>query len=139
MTGHREPTEVHAVAAETTAQGFRILVMRELRSATVPPAYAIIDQRIIRSPERRNRHGISFALAFRPDVMAWLITALGRPGQRDTSGAPVVNPLWPRLSWHEEHRSWPDGVCTIEWSVDINFHDEAPRAAFAEAWREQLS
>lgn len=139
MIGHHVPTEIGAVAAETTAEGFRVLVMRELRTTGTPPAFAIIEQRIIRSPERRNRHGISFALAFRPEIMEWLITAIGRPGQRGASGEPLANPLWPRLSWHEAQRTWPDGICTIEWSVDISFQDELSRAAFAEAWRERLS
>lgn len=138
MTEHLEPTAVHGVPAEAIAGGFRLLVMRELRVEGTTPAFAFIEQRLLRSPERRNRHGISFALAFRPEVMAWLIAELGRPAERDASGELRMNARWPRLAWFQAHRTWPDGTHTAEWFADVRFHDEASRAAFAQSWRARL-
>jgi hypothetical protein len=138
MKEHCEATAIHAVPAVAIANGFRLLVMRELRNDTGTPAFAFIEQRLLRSPERRNRHGISFALTFRPEIMAWLISELGRPAERDARGVLSANVRWPRLGWFEARREWADGICTVEWFADISFHDEASRAAFAQAWQARL-
>lgn len=139
MTEHHEPTAIHAVPAEVIDKGFRLLLMRELRSESGTPAFAFIEQWLLRSPERRNRHGISFALAFRPEIMAWLIAELGRPAQRDAEGLARINARWPALAWTRAERAWADGTRTVEWFADIRFHDEASQAAFGTAWRARLT
>lgn len=128
------PAEVLAVAAVPAAplpRGFRLLVMREFVSQAAPSAFAIIEQQVVRAPSRPLRHGLAFALAFRPEVVAWLSFHLGRPAARGPDGAAVRNPRWPELSWHKAPRSWPDGAATLEWSADILFAEEATRTAFA--------
>jgi hypothetical protein len=139
MPCHQEATAIHAVPAARFARGFRLLVLRELRANSAPPAFAVIEQKLVRSPERRNRHGVSFALAFRPEIMDWLIEDLGRPSQHDRAGAACRNPRWPSLAWHCEARTWPDGVETIEWFAEVTFVDDASWAAFAARWRDRLS
>ncbi len=139
MPCHQEATAIYAAPAERIACGFRLLVMREFRAGDTPPAFAVIAQQILRSPERRNRHGVSFAAAFRPEIMDWLITELGRPAQRQAGAEARRNPRWPALSWHSEDCVWPDGIATIEWHVDIVFADEASCAAFETRWQGRLS
>jgi hypothetical protein len=138
MLCHAEATAIHAVPAERGQRGFRLLVLRELRSEDAPPAFALIAQEILREPQRRNRHGVSFAATFRPEIMDWLITNLGRPSQRDAEGTAWRNPRWPLMTWHSEERAWPDGMVTIEWSVDVAFADEAAWSAFAACWQDRL-
>jgi hypothetical protein len=138
MKEHCEATAIHAVPAVAIAGGFRLVVMRELRTDSGTPAFAFIEQRLVRSPERRNRHGVSFALAFRPEIMAWLIEDLGRPAERDAQGGVRANARWPRLTWFEAHREWADGVRTVEWFADISFQDDASRCAFARVWHARL-
>jgi hypothetical protein len=70
--------------------------------------------------------------------MTWLIEHLGRVSLHESSGEPHRNPLWPSLTWHGEPRVWPDGIHTIEWSVDVVFQDEASWAAFRERWHGRL-
>jgi hypothetical protein len=135
---HQEATAIHAVPAVRTERGFRLLVLREFRAADAPPAFALIGQEILRSPERRNRHGVSFALAFRPDIMDWLIATLGRPSQREGNGDAQRNPRWPKFAWHCEDRTWPDGIATIEWYADVAFQDDAAWSAFAAHWSARL-
>jgi len=119
-------------------RGFRLLVLRQFLRPSAPPAIAFIDQSIFRRPDRPVRHGISFELTFLPEIVAWLIEQVGRPGLRAASGKPVRNPDWPALSWHSEQRLWPDGTETVEWFAEAEFPDEAVWAAFRKDWREQL-
>ncbi|MFG1347451.1 hypothetical protein V5F59_21370 [Xanthobacter autotrophicus DSM 431] len=122
---------VRAVAATPLPQGFRVLVMREFLSDDGPSAFAVIEQQVLRAPPRPLRHGLAFALAFRPEVVAWLSFHLGKPAARGPQGAAVRNPLWPALAWDKAPRTWPDGTRTIEWSADIRFPADAPHLAFA--------
>ncbi len=138
MPCHSEATSIHALPAARTQRGFRLLVLREFRADDQPPAFASIAQQILREPQRRNRHGVSFAAAFRPEIMDWLSTNLGRPSQRDGEGTAWRNPRWPVTTWHSQERTWPDGVRTIEWSVDVTFADVATWAAFAACWQDRL-
>ncbi|MFG1265271.1 MULTISPECIES: hypothetical protein [Xanthobacter] len=133
-----DPTAIAAVPVIPIAGGFRLLVMRELALDEGPPAYAVIGQTLLRAPPRSIRHGVAFALAFGPEVMAWLNQALGRPAWRDASGETQRNPRWPSLQWHRAPRAWPGGTRTTEWSSDILFPDEADRAAFALAFADAL-
>jgi hypothetical protein len=138
MPCHQEATAIYAVPAERIGRGFRLLLMREFRAGDAPPAFAVIEQQILRSPERRNRHGVSFATAFLPEIMDWLITELGRPAQRQEGAEARRNPRWPAMSWHPQTHTWPDGLQTIEWYVDIAFADEASCAAFERRWQGRL-
>jgi hypothetical protein len=139
MIEHQDATSIHAVPADRTAHGFRLLVLREFRTETAPPAFASIEQRLLRSPERLNRHGLSFAKAFLPEVVGWLSEHLGRPSVREGDGPPDRNPRWPTLSWHGKSRLWPDGTATIEWSVEVTFQDEISASAFQEHWSDRLN
>lgn len=134
-----DPTAVAAVPADPIPGGFRLLVMRELALDDGPPAYAVIGQALVRSPPRSIRHGVAFALAFGPEVMAWLNTALGRPAWRDAAGETQRNPRWPALQWHRAPRDWPGGTVTTEWSADILFPQEPDRTAFGLAFAEALA
>lgn len=133
-----DPTAIAAVPAEAIASGFRVLVMRELALDDGPPAYAVIGQTLVCAPPRSIRHGVAFALAFGPEVMAWLGATLGRPAWRDEAGERRRNPRWPALAWHRAPRDWPGGTRTTEWSADILFPQEADRAAFARAFGDAL-
>ncbi len=134
-----DPTAIAAVPAIPIAGGFRLLVMRELALDDGPPAYAVIGQTLVRPPPRSIRHGVAFALAFGPELMAWLNQALGRSAWRDEAGETQRNPRWPALHWHRAARTWPGGTLTTEWSVDIRFPQEADRAAFALAFADALA
>jgi len=90
MTAPLQPTAIHAIPAELCDCGFRLLMMRQFNAGAVPPAFAIIDQRLMRMPERRGRHGVSFAATFLPEVMSWLIDHLGRPRCMMPPGAPIA-------------------------------------------------
>ena len=105
MSCHQEATAIHAVAAGRMANGFRLLVLREFRSDIAPPAFALIEQHLLRSPERKNRHGVSFASTFRPEIMDWLIAELGRPSRRAADGDARRNSRWPQITWHREARN----------------------------------
>lgn len=137
---HAGAAAVHAVPATRLDQGFRILVLRELAAAEAGPAgFAVIEQALLRPPPRQIRHGVAFALAFRPEVVAFLSFHLGRPGDRGPDELPRRNPRWPSLSWHRAERAWPDGVRSIEWSADILFPREEDRAAFARQFHAALA
>ncbi|QRG07949.1 hypothetical protein EZH22_06215 [Xanthobacter dioxanivorans] len=136
---HAEPTAVHAVPAAPLEAGFRLLVMREFAAAAAPASFAVIEQRLLRPPPRQIRHGIAFALAFRPEVMAFLGFHLGRPAVPGPDGARARNPLWPRLAWHKQARPWPDDTLTTEWNADILFPQETARAAFAHQFHAELA
>lgn len=138
MPCHQEATAIHRVPVERFERGFRMLVVRELRSATAPPAFALIEQDILRNPERRNRHGISFAATFRPEIMDWLIAELGRPSQRSEEGEASRNPRWPAIAWLYEEREWPEGMHTVEWFAEVTFADDASWRAFEERWQRRL-
>jgi hypothetical protein len=138
MPCHQEATAIHAIPAMANACGFRLLVLREFRQDAAPPAFALIEQRLLRTPERKNRHGLSFAAAFRPEIMDWLIAQLGRPSLHAPAGQAYRNPRWPSLTWHAEDRSWPDGLKTVEWFAEVTFADEASWAAFEARWRGRL-
>jgi hypothetical protein len=136
---NQEPAAIHAVAAEPLDRGFRLLVLREFPAEAEPSAYARIDQTLLRAPERQGRHGLSFATAFRPEIVAWLSDDLGRPTLHDASGRPHRNPRWPHLAWRRADRSWPDGVRTVEWFVEVEFHDAAAWARFRRRWGRRLA
>lgn len=138
MAPHKEPTEIHAIPAEHRPQGVRILALRQFRDAGAPPAFAVIDQHILRKPVRNIPQGVFFAATFRPEVMDWLIAQLGNPSLRDKAGAPARNPRWPALTWQSEEELWPDGIGTIEWYVDIAFDEDRIAAQFRQQWRERL-
>jgi hypothetical protein len=138
MHHHEEATAVRAVPAQRIARGFRLLVLREFRPEEAPPAFAFIEQRLLRNPGRQNRHGLSFANAFLPDVMDWLTGHFGRPSLREGAERPHRNSLWPTLQWYRESRIWTDGTSTIEWFVDIAFRDETSASAFEQRWDDRL-
>jgi len=129
---------VHAVPSQGLAQGFRLLSLREFRNLSAPPAFAWIEQRLLRAPQRLGRHGLFFAPTYRPEIMAWLCQQLGRPSLRADGGQAQRNALWPALAWHGEDREWPDGARTVEWFVDVTFPHEATWAAFQQQWRARL-
>ena len=129
---------IGAVPAQALDCGFRLLVLRQYHVETAPPAFAWIDQRILRAPQRVSRHGTFFANTFLPDVMAWLGEHLGRPSSRDATGKPHRNLRWPDIRWHGENRQWPDGTRTTEWFADVTFHDHASWRAFQQHWRGRL-
>lgn len=131
-------TAIHAVPAERLDRGFRLLVLRQYHVERAPPAFAWIDQRLLRTPPRLSRHGLFFANTFRPEIVAWLSEQLGRPSLRDATGRAHRNPRWPTMRWHSQDRSWPDGTRTIEWFVDVGFQDVASWTAFQRRWHEQL-
>lgn len=126
---HGEPAAIHAVPAELGPSGFRLLALREFREAG-PPAFALVEQHLLRAPHRLNRHGVSFALTFRPEVMAALSALIGRPCVRDGAGRPARNPLWPGLGWQSAPRTWADGTRTVEWCANVHFPDAAAWSAF---------
>ena len=138
MIHDEEATAVQAVPAQRIARGFRLLVLREIRTEKAPPAFAFIEQRLLRSPDRRNRHGVSFATAFLPDVVAWLSGHFGRPSLREGEGPPHRNALWPTLQWYRESRLWTDGTNSIEWFAEIMFRDETSASAFEQRWDDRL-
>jgi hypothetical protein len=138
MDPESQPTVVRAVPAAWLDCGFRLLVLRQYHLEAAPPAFAWIEQRLLRAPQRFSRHGMSFANTFLPEVMAWLGDHLGRPSQRDTTGPARRNPRWPTMSWRGEDRLWPDGTRTTEWFVDVTFQDVASWRAFSERWHERL-
>jgi len=132
------PTAVRAVPATALDRGFSLLVLRQYHIEAAPPAFAWIEQRLLRAPQRFSRHGMSFANTFLPEVMAWLGDHLGRPSQRETTGPARRNPRWPTMSWRGEDRLWPDGTRTTEWFVDVTFQEFASWQAFSERWHERL-
>lgn len=129
---------VDAAPALWLPKGFRLLALRCFHNEPDPPAFAWIDQRIFRAPDRLSRHGLFFGAAFRPEVMDWLIGRLGRPSIRG-GDEPRRNPDWPVVGWRGAERVWPDGTRTTEWSIEIVFATEDFAIAFRERWREQLS
>jgi hypothetical protein len=135
---HSDPTAIHAVPAEPMDRGFRLLTLREFPAETGPASFAWIDQSLLRTPERLSRHGLWFACAFRPEVVAWLIEDLGRPSLRDAGGLAYRNPRWPLLAWRRAEQSWEDGARTVEWSVDVDFQDDGAWTRFRESWRHRL-
>lgn len=131
-------TAIRAVPAQCLDCGFRLLILREIRMENGPPAFAWIEQTLLRTPQRLSRHGLSFAAAFLPEIVAWLSECLGRPTLHTGAGEPYRNSRWPILTWRGEDRLWPEGVKTIEWFVDVIFHDEASWTAFRRRWRDRL-
>ena len=138
MTLHQEVTAIDAVPAQAIERGFRLLILRQFDGEAAPPAFAFIEQHLLRTPERRSRHGLSFAPAFLPEIVGWLSNHLGRPSLHESTGRPYRNPLWPILTWHREDRLWPGGTRTIEWFVDVIFRDEAAWTAFQQRWHGRL-
>ena len=132
-------TAIDAVPARWLDCGFRLLVLRQFHIAGAPPAFALIEQRLLRTPQRFSRHGLAFANTFLPEVMAWLIDQLGRPSRRPAAGPARRNPRWPALGWHGEARLWPDGTRTTEWFVDVRFQDTATWTAFQAHWQRRLT
>jgi hypothetical protein len=138
-TLHQEANCIHAVPAQWLERGFRLLVLRELHTETMPPAFAWIEQQLMRTPERLSRHGLFFGNTFRSEVMTWLIEHLGRPSVRDNDDSPARrNASWPDLAWHRENRDWPEGLRTTEWSVDVIFPVEAHWTIFRQHWLDRL-
>jgi hypothetical protein len=133
-----EAAAIQAVPAQYLERGFRVLVLREHHTDEEPPAFAWMEQRLLRTPQRLTRHGIYFGRAFLPEITAWLIEHVGRPSLREGSEKPYRNSLWPVSTWHSEPRLWPDGTRTTEWFVDITFRDRASWIAFRERWHDRL-
>jgi hypothetical protein len=136
---HAAPEQIHAVPAQWLERGFRLLVLRELHTESRPPAFAWIEQRLLRTPERLSRHGLYFGNTFRPEVMAWLSAHLGRPSVRDNDDGPARrNASWPDLAWHSEDHEWAEGLRTTEWFADVVFPVETDWAAFRQRWLNRL-
>ncbi len=129
---------VNAVPASSIPMGFQLLALRCFHNDPDPPAFAWINQRIFRAPDRLSRHGLFFGAAFRPEVMDWLIARLGRPSFR-SGDEPRRNPDWPIVGWRSAERAWPDETRTTEWSIEVGFATEDFANAFRERWRERLS
>jgi hypothetical protein len=140
MTENSPPESacVHAVPARWLDLGFRLLTLREFRNMGEPPAFAWIEQRVLRAPQRPGRHGLFFANTFRPEIMAWLSQQLGRPSIRTDNGQAHRNTLWPAMTWHGEDRAWPDRARTVEWFADVTFPERTSWAAFQEQWHARL-
>jgi len=136
---HQEATAIHAIPAQYLDYGFRLLVLRQFCPKGEPPAFAWIEQSLLRTPHRLSRHGLSFANTFLPEIMAWLGEHLGRPSLRASTGEPYRNSLWPTFTWHSEDRLWPGGIRTVEWSVEVNFQDEASWSDFQKRWHDRLA
>jgi len=136
---HAEATAIHAVPAQLGSCGFRLLLVREFRAEDAPPAFAFVEQHLVRTPHRLNRHGISFALTFRPEVMAALTVMLGRPSVRAGDGPAMRNPAWPTLAWASAPRHWADGTATLEWLADARFPDAASWTSFRERFAGPLA
>jgi hypothetical protein len=66
MTSQQEATSVHAVPAQWLERGFRLLILRELHTEKEPPAFAWIEQRLLRTPQRLTRHGLFLEGPFCP-------------------------------------------------------------------------
>jgi len=64
MELYPQATAVDAVPAISLDCGFRLLVLRQFQVEGAPPAFALIEQRLLRAPQRFGRHGISFANTF---------------------------------------------------------------------------
>ncbi|CCD99139.1 hypothetical protein [Bradyrhizobium sp. STM 3809] len=139
MTAPLQPTAIHAVPAELGECGFRLLMIRQFNVGAVPPAFAIIDQRVMRMPQRLGRHGVSFAATFLPEVMEWLIDHLGRPSLHDETGRSSRNPRWPVVCWHDRERYWPSGAVTVEWFAEVAFQDHSSWLAFRTHWHDSLT
>jgi hypothetical protein len=135
---HAEATSIHALPARMLERGFRFLLLREYPTDGRPSAFAFIDQSLMRSPERSASHGLWFAGAFLPDIVAWLSDELGHPSLHDDAGKPYRNPRWPRQDWRPEERRCPDGARTVEWSIEVTFDDDRCRARFQRRWGERL-
>lgn len=136
---HAAATAIHPVPVAMEPQGFRVLVMRELQlEEGAPPAFALMDQGLLRLPHRINRNSLFFANTFRPEIFDWLIAELGRPSQRDGEGRAARNPRWPTLAWHRAVRDWPEGAASVEWSVTVHFPEAASWDAFRERWQARL-
>jgi hypothetical protein len=133
-----EPGCVNPVPAESTAQGFRLLALRCYHNDPAPPSFAWIDQRIFRTPDRTSRHGLHFGLAFRPEVMNWLIARIGRPSLLGQD-RPQRNPEWPTIVWGGADRRWRDDLRTTEWFAEAAFPSLDLAAAFRERWSKRLA
>lgn len=133
-----EPGSVDPVPAERIAKGFRLLVLRCYHHECAPPSFACINQQIFRTPERSSRHGLHFGLAFRPEVMSWLIERLGRPSAADQN-RPYRNPQWPTVAWRSVSRYWPDGMYTTEWFAEVMFFSQEHADSFGERWSKRLA
>ena len=133
-----QPGCVNAVPAIARPDGFGLLVLRAFHNEPDPPAYAWIDQRIFRTPDRLTRHGMFFGVAFRPEIMSWLIERLGRPSEAG-DGKARRNPQWPITSWSSEPRHWEDDTRTTEWSVDVAFSSAETLRAFRTHWSARLA
>lgn len=136
---HATATEISAQPATLQEQGFRLLVLRQFPRPPAPPAFAVIEQAIVRSPLRPNRHGMAFAIAFRPEIVAWLSDRLGRPSVHDGNGRALRNPLWPQPDWTCADRMWADGTSTLEWSVEVRFPEAGSWQAFQASWQGRLA
>jgi hypothetical protein len=133
-----EPGCINPAPAEWIAKGFRLLVLRCYHNESAPPSFACIKQQIFRTPERASRHGLHFGLAFRPEVMSWLIERLGRPSAADQNW-PRRNPQWPTVAWRSVSRNWPDAVFTTEWYAEVIFFSQEHADAFGERWSKLLA
>lgn len=138
LASHQEPAAIHAVPAELAPSGFRVLVLREFREDG-PPAFAVMEQYLLRPPHRLNRHGVSFALTFQAEVMAGLLEDIGRPSARDGEGRVVRNARWPGFRWRSLPRAWSDGAATVEWWAEVAFPQVEDWAGFRARFAERLA
>lgn len=136
---HVIATDISAQPAVALESGFRLLVLRQFPRLPEPPAFAVIDQCLVRSPLRPNRHGMAFAIAFLPEIVAWLSAELGRPSLHDGQGKPCRNPRWPQMGWWHETRLWPDETSTVDWSIEALFPEAGSWRAFEARWRGRLA
>ena len=135
---HESATDIRALPAEIGPCGFRLLVLRQFEGPPTPPAFAFIAQHLLRMPDVRGRHGLSFSLTFRPEIVTWLISELGRPSLHDGQRKPYRNPRWPVLSWHSAAHLWPDESRSTEWYAEAAFQEGGGWPAFQMRWRERL-
>ena len=133
-----EPGCINPVPAEKSALGFRLLMLRFYHHDGAPPSAAFIDQRIFRAPDRASRHGLHFGLAFRAEIMSWLIEQIGRPSLAGIH-PPQRNPEWPTVLWIGADRRWPGEQRTTEWFAEVSFTSQSHAEAFAEKWSKRLA
>jgi len=139
LSPHALATAIGAVPAVEAEDGFLLLMLREFRQADAPPAFALMQQHLLRDAHRMGRHGVSFHLTFRPEVMAFLSTIVGRPALHDAEGKAQRNPAWPFLAWRSGPRDWPSGEHTVEWWAKVSFPHAAAWHAFRARYAERLA
>lgn len=134
----QDPEDISARPALVLANSFQLLVLRQFLRCSAPLGIAFVDQALFRRPDRPSRHGMSFELAFLPDIIAWLIREAGAPYRREGTGAPSRNGMWPQLKWQAEERCWAEDLRTVEWYAEAVFPDETLWTVFRNCWGDRL-